>query len=94
LQTEDGSSFTTLTREPQEVDWLSSADLIQIIKAKSDEILSKLNLELQRQRSIRLERFSKQKKTFLFSKRYRLLVALLIFAGAGVVTHDRRIGSR
>jgi hypothetical protein len=41
-----------------------------------EPILRFLNLQLQRQRCSRLERFSKQNKIFLFSKRARLPVAL------------------
>jgi hypothetical protein len=41
-----------------------------------EPILRLLNLQLQRQRCSRLERFSKKNKIFLFSKRARLPVAL------------------
>jgi hypothetical protein len=46
------------------------------IESLERSILRLLNSQLLRQRYIRLERFSKQKQTFLFPKRTTLLVAL------------------
>jgi hypothetical protein len=63
-------------------DWLLSIipteknGVFTYIQIWMEPILRLWNLQLQRQRCSRLERFSKKKKLFLISKRTRLLVAL------------------
>jgi hypothetical protein len=59
-----------------------------------DLILRLRNLQLQRQRCSRLERFFKvEKNTFVF-KMHSATRGVINLYIAGIVTHDRRIGSR
>jgi hypothetical protein len=51
--------------------------IMQICVTSQEPILRLLNLQLQRQRCSRLQRFSKWNKMFWFSKRTRLPVALI-----------------